>query len=95
MKKLLFAFFALVSLNLSAQPWKTVKGDGNLKKETREVSNFASLSSRGSIDVQISYGTSNSIQVEADENLLPYIETKVENGQLIIQPKKNINIKSR
>ena len=95
MKKLLFAFFALVSLNLSAQPWKSVKGDGNLKKEFREVSNFTSLSSHSSIDVQITYGTSNSIQVEADENLLPYIETKVENGELIIQPIKNINIKSR
>lgn len=95
MKKLLFAFFALISLNLCAQPWKTVKGDGNLKKESRETGNFTSLSSHGAMDVQISYGTSNIIQVEADENLLPYIETKVENGKLIIQPKKNVNIKSR
>lgn len=95
MKKLLFAFFALVSLQLFAQPWKTIKGDGNVKKESREVSNFTSLSSHGAMDVQIAYGTSNSIQIEADENLLPYIETTVENGKLTIQPKKNINIKSR
>jgi len=95
MKKILFALFALVSLNLSAQPWKTIKGDGNLKKETREVSNFTSLSSQGSIDVQIAYGTSNTIEVEADENLLPYIETKVEDGKLTIRSQKNINLKSR
>lgn len=95
MKKLLFAFFALLSLHLFAQPWKTIKGDGNLKKESREISNFTSLSSHGAMDVQITYGTSNRIQVEADENLLPYIQTKVENGNLIIEPQKNINIKSR
>ncbi|HUZ58188.1 MAG TPA: head GIN domain-containing protein [Hanamia sp.] len=95
MKKVLFAFFAFVSLNLCAQPWKTVKGDGNLKKETREVTNFTSLASHGAIDVQISYGTSNSISVEADENLLQYIETTVDNGELIIKPKQNINLKSR
>ncbi len=94
MKKVLFAFFALVSLNLCAQPWKTIKGDGNLKKETREVSNFTSLACHGAIDVQISYGTSNSISVEADENLLQYIETAVDNGELVIKPKQHINLKS-
>ncbi|HSN08199.1 MAG TPA: head GIN domain-containing protein, partial [Hanamia sp.] len=49
----------------------------------------------GPMDVKIVYGNSNSIQVEADENLLPYIETNVENGKLIIQPKKNMNLRSR
>ena len=79
---------------LFAQPWKTIKGDGNLKKETRHVTDFTSLSSHGAMDVKISYGNSNSIEVEADENLLPYIETNVENGKLIIQTKKNVNLKS-
>ena len=35
------------------------------------------------------------IVVEADENLLPYIETTVENGKLLIKPKKNVNLKSK
>jgi hypothetical protein len=95
MKKLLFAMFVFVSLHSYAQPWKTIKGDGNLKKETRIVSNFTSVSSHGSIDVQISYGNSNSINVEADENLLPYLETTVEGDKLIIKPKKNVNLKSK
>lgn len=94
MKKLLISFLMLVSLNLSAQSWQTIKGDGNVKNGNRELSNFTSLSSKGAIDVQISYGNSNSIQIIADENLLPYLETTVENGKLIIKPKKNININS-
>lgn len=94
MKKLLFFFFALISLYSYSQPWETIKGNGQIKKETREVGAFTSLSSGGAIDVQISYGNSNSISVEADENLLPYIETSVENGKLTIKPKKNVNFKT-
>lgn len=85
----------LSSFNLFAQPWKSVQGNGNVKKETRQVTDFSSLSSHGSIDVKIAYGNSNSIQVEADENLLQYIETTVENGKLVIKPKSNMNLKSQ
>ena len=46
------------------------------------------------MNVQIAYGNSNSVTVEADENLLPYIETTVENGKLSIKSKKNVNLKS-
>jgi hypothetical protein len=94
MKKLLIALFALTSLNSFAQRWETIKGNGQIKKETREVSNYTSLASQGSMDVQIAYGNSNSVVIEADENLLPYIETSVENGKLSIKTKKNVNLKS-
>lgn len=94
MKKILISVFALISLNSFAQPWETIKGNGQIKKETREVSNYTSLASQGSMDVQIAYGNSNSVVVEADENLLPYIETSVENGKLSIRSKKNVNLKS-
>jgi hypothetical protein len=94
MKKLLIALFALVSLNSFAQRWETIKGNGQIKKETREVNNYTSLASHGSMDVQIAYGNSNSVVIEADENLLPYIETTVENSKLSIKSKKNVNLKS-
>ena len=95
MKKLLIIILMLSGTSLFAQPWKTIKGDGNIKKETRQVADFTSLSSHGPMDVKIVYGHSNNIEVEADENLLPYIETNVENGKLIIQTKKNVNVRSR
>ena len=94
MKKLLFVLFAFVSINSFAQNWETIKGNGQIKKETRELGNFTSLSSQGSMNVQITYGNSNSVVVEADENLLPYIETTVEGGKLSIRSKKNVNLKS-
>ena len=94
MKKLLFGLFTIASLHTFAQPWETIKGNGQVKKETREVSAFASLLSRGSMNVEISYGNSNKITVEADENLLPYIETTVEDGKLTIKSKNHVNIKT-
>ena len=95
MKKLLFVLFAFLTTNTFSQKWETIKGDGQVKKETRQVSDFTSVSTHGAMDVEISYGNSNSITVEADENLLPYIETSVDNGRLTIQPKMNANLKSR
>jgi hypothetical protein len=94
MKKLLFVLFAFITTNTFSQKWETIKGDGQVKKETRQIADFTSLSSQGAIDVEISYGNSTSVTVEADENLLPYIETSVANGRLTIQSKKNANLKS-
>src|SRR5436309_2094649 len=94
MKKLLVAVFYLTSLTSVAQGWETIKGNGQIKNETRQVSNYTSLASHGAMDVKISYGNSNTVVVEGDENLLPYIETVVENGKLTIRTKKNVNLKS-
>jgi putative autotransporter adhesin-like protein len=95
MKKLMISLFMLISIGSFAQPWKNISGDGNVKKETRSVSGFTSLSTHGAIDVQISYGNSNTIEVQADENLLQYIETTVEDGKLTIKSQKNVNLKTR
>ncbi len=93
MKKLLFLLFCLVSVNCFAT-WETIKGNGILKKETREASGYTGIQSQGALNVIVLYGNANTISVEADENLLPYIETLVENGKLIIRTKNKVNLKS-
>ncbi len=93
MKKLLISLSVLISFSAFAQPWQTIKGNGQVKKENREMSNYTSLASQGSMAVELAYGNSNQVMVEADENLLPYIETSVENGKLTIRSKKNVNLK--
>lgn len=94
MKKLLFAFFAFITLSSYSQ-WQTITGNGNVKKETRDVSGFTGVSLSGNMNVQLTYGNSNSITVEGDENLLPYIETKVEDGNLVVKSKDRVGLKSR
>lgn len=96
MTKILFAACLLIGIQANAQwGWEKVDGNGQLKKETRTVGSFTKVASSGSWDVMIAYGTEHGIQVEADENLLPYIETKVEEGKLTIRSKKNSNLRSR
>lgn len=94
MKKLFLALLAFTSLHTFAQRWETIKGNGDVKKENRSVNAFTSLASEGSMNVQITYGSSESITIEADENLLPYIETSVAANKLTIKTKKNVNLKS-
>lgn len=84
------------TLQAGAQwPWEKIEGNGHVKKETRQTGSFTAVSSSGSWDVMIGYGESGSIQVEGDENLLPYIETEVENGKLMIRNKKKVNLRSK
>ena len=94
MKKLLFLLFAFIAVGSFAQQEK-IKGDGNLKKETREVSNFTGIYVSGNVNVDLTYGDSKNITVEADANVLPYIETVVENGNLVIKTRNKVSINTR
>ena len=94
MKKLMILLLSAISLSSFAS-WETIKGNGNLKKESRDASGYTGLQVQGSMDVQVSYGNSSTISVEADENLLPYIETFVENNTLVIRQKKGVNLRSK
>jgi hypothetical protein len=95
MKKLLLAVLLLAGSQAMAGGWETVEGNGNLKKDNRNASGYTAVGSGGAFDVEINYGTSNTITVEADENLLPYIESVVENNELKLRAKKGYNLKSR
>lgn len=93
MKKLLLVLF--VSISICALAQEKVTGNGNLKKETREISNFTGLMVSGSVNVELSYGDPKSIIVEGDENILPYIETSVENGNLVIKTKDKVSVRTK
>jgi len=51
-------------------------------KETRQVSNFDSIELSGSGEVILTQGSSESLTIETDDNVMEYIEAKVENGTL-------------
>lgn len=95
MKTTLSAFLVFVTLTAFAQPWKKIEGSGNIKKESREVGTYTAISSAGSWDVKIAYGTSKAIEIEGDDNLLPYIQTEVEGSTLKIKSKKYYNLNAR
>ncbi|MBN2446104.1 MAG: DUF2807 domain-containing protein [Phycisphaerae bacterium] len=59
-------------------------GSGVLVSESRTVEGFNAVTLKGSSDVTIEIGEAQSVQVTADDNLLPLISTEVHDGCLVI-----------
>jgi hypothetical protein len=62
----------------------TVDGSGNVATESRDVSGFNTLALGGDGVLTITVGEKEALTVTADDNLLDYIETMVEDGRLTI-----------
>ena len=73
---------------------KTIHGNGNVSSEQRNSNSTDKIKSYGSFDVVIIQGSTPSVKVEADENLLPYIVTENKNGALVIRAKEHYNLSS-
>jgi hypothetical protein len=66
-------------------------GNGKVVTEERGVpQDFTEVKGSAGLDVYLTQGSENKIVVEADENLLQYIETDVENGKLHVTTSENI-----
>src|SRR4051812_40191266 len=61
-----------------------VQGSGVAKSETRDVPTFTRIDSAGSADVTVTIGDKQSLTVEADDNILPLIDTNVKGDKLQI-----------
>jgi hypothetical protein len=72
---------------------KTVKGNGDITKQSREIGNITKIKIEGGIDVELRQG-SPSVKVEADDNLQSYVITREEHGWLVIKTKDHVNLKS-
>ncbi len=69
-----------------------ISGNGNIRTEKRNIGDFKSVKTSGSIDVEINSGDSYALSVEDDDNILPYIVTEVNDGTLDIHYKNNTSI---
>ncbi|MEO8583168.1 MAG: head GIN domain-containing protein [Flavitalea sp.] len=96
MKKntLLLSLGLIVLVSCSTFTSRSVHGEGPLTKQQRTVGNFDQIQSFGSFDVSISSAETNSVKVEAEENLQEFIEVVVDNNTLNIRQKRNYNIDS-
>ncbi len=72
---------------------ETIDGNGNRKSEIRHVGNTTKINAIGGMDVFVDTGAP-AIKVEGDENILPFIETKVNGDWLEIKTRDHINIHS-
>lgn len=60
-------------------------GSGVAGSQAREVADFREVCLRGSADVVVRAGTEKGVVVSCDDNLLERVETRVEDGVLVVQ----------
>ncbi len=91
---LLFAILALVSTSCVIGGWDNfVTGNGHVVEESRDISGFTGVLISSGIDVYLSEGDHFEVRVEADENLLDVIETKM-NGSMLEVGTDRVNIRN-
>jgi hypothetical protein len=71
---------------------KRVNGNGNVISQNRTTGSFNAVDVSGALDVYLKQDSSQSIKVEADENLQELIEIHEQNGILYISPRENYNL---
>ncbi len=73
-----------------------VQGSGSIKRQARQVSHFTGLAFEMPGKLELRMGDSEGVTIETDDNLLPLVETVVENGTLKIRPsKRNLSLRTK
>ncbi len=95
MKIVLLAGLIAASIaNLAFANPEHIKGNGNISRQTKNITPFNKIATGGSLDIEISQGNREEVTIETDENLQQYIIAEVKNNTLNIHVKDNINISS-
>jgi hypothetical protein len=89
-KKLIVIPIAILGLAVLAcqlnvdVPFQTVQGSGNVTTEERQLGDFTRIDLSGLGDLEIEFGDQTALLIEAEDNLLPLIETEVNGDTLRI-----------
>ena len=70
-----------------------VVGSGNRQKQKREVPPFTSIATKGAFEIEIVCQKPQSLEIEADDNILPLITTEVSNNVLHIGSLRNHSVR--
>jgi hypothetical protein len=69
-----------------------VRGSGTLASEERQVQGIRAVDLTTEGDLTIELGDQEALRIEAEDNLLPYLETKVQGGTLMIGTRMNTEL---
>ncbi|MFZ4058883.1 MAG: head GIN domain-containing protein [Ferruginibacter sp.] len=64
---------------------RSVTGSGNIIKKNKSVDNFNTVDAGSSFEVIVKLGNSNAVEIEADDNIMPFVEIKNVNDVLKIR----------
>ncbi|MGE5378075.1 MAG: head GIN domain-containing protein [Bacteroidota bacterium] len=89
---ILIALIFLPSIACGVLSMTPVSGSGNIVTQTVNVSNFSSVILETSGDVYIEQGQTESLTVEADDNIMPVLVNGVKGNELVLGAKPGQNI---
>lgn len=101
MKKIpvILALVALALVAYSMTNWtksgKTIIASKSFSTETRKVKDFEKIEVDGIFEVDVTYGSKESVEVEAPKNLLSSINLNVKSGTLVIEMDDNKSYKTQ
>ena len=72
---------------------RSVTGSSNMIKKNKAVDNFKAVDAGSSFEVIVKLGNSNAVEIEADDNIMPFVEIKNVNGVLKIRLTGNRNFR--
>lgn len=84
----------LVCITSCSDDDDTLIGSGNLKTETRTVDTFTKISSEGVFDVTVTQGTSQSLEITADDNIIGLVRTSISNNELRLHLNENYDYRN-
>lgn len=76
----------------AAAAWNAVRGNGVRRSEARTVSGFTGIAMSVPGQLELRLGPTESLTIEADENILPLVETTVSRGTLQIRAQREQDI---
>ncbi len=73
---------------------ETITGSGQLRSETRQLNGVSRVELSIDANLEIKQGTAESIQLTAEDNILPVLQTNVVGGTLNIRYQSQVNIRT-
>jgi len=86
--------FFILTVFLASACNNTKRGSGVIIKEIKSVKAFDAVAASGSVNVDVQTGSTASVIVETDDNIMPFVETNVSNGILKIKLKDINNLRN-
>lgn len=88
----LVAIIASLAFSQCFPGMKFINGNGIIIEKSREIPSFTEVDVRGAFDVYVHQSDTNGISIQAESNIMPYIETYVSDGELIVKTPINFSI---
>lgn len=91
MKKIITLSFLCLSLLTFAQKKEKIKGSKTVKLEQKQVENFESIEVEDNLEVFLVKGNECALEIEADDNLIEFVDYKLTGKNLRISTAKDIS----